>query len=158
MKLVVKSVEEDGVTCDIVNGGILGNRKSMSVPGVKLNIPFISNQDKEDIIYACKNEGDYLALSFVSCKEDVLEAKKILKDCNREDLKIIAKIESMTGNENLKEIVEVSDGVMVARGDLGVEVPMSMLPIYQKEIIKEARKQGKIAVVATEMLESMKKI
>ena len=157
MKIVVKSVEEDGVTCTIINGGVLGDRKSLSVPGVKLDIPFISKQDKEDIIYTCSHEGDFLALSFVSCVEDVLEAKEILKENNREDLKIISKIESMTGIDNLDSIIEESDGIMVARGDLGVEVPMTMLPIYQKQIIKKCREAGKICIVATEMLESMKK-
>ena len=157
MKIVVKSVEEDGVTCEIVNGGVLGDRKSLSVPGVKLDIPFISEQDREDIIYACRHEGDFLALSFVSCREDVLEAKEILKAENREDLKIISKIESMTGIDNLDSIIEESDGIMVARGDLGVEVPMTMLPIYQKQIIKKCREAGKLCIVATEMLESMKK-
>ena len=157
MKIEVISKEEDGVTCKIVNGGILGNRKSLSAPGVKLDIPFISEQDREDIIYACRNDGDFLALSFVSCKNDVLQAKEILKAENRTDLKIISKIESMTGIENLEEIIEESDGIMVARGDLGVEVPMTMLPIYQKQIIKACREHGKICVVATEMLESMKK-
>ena len=157
MKIVVKSVEEDGVTCTIVNGGVLGDKKSLSVPGVKLDIPFISEVDKNDIIYACEHEGDFLALSFVSCVEDVLAAKEILKEHGREDLKIISKIESMTGIENLDSIVEESDGIMVARGDLGVEVPMTMLPIYQKQIIKKCRQAGKICIVATEMLESMKK-
>ena len=157
MKLKVISKEDDGVTCKIINGGILGNKKSICVPGVKLDIPFISDEDREDIIYACEHEGDYLALSFVNSKDDVLEAKKILKECNREDLKIISKIESVTGYNNIEEILEVSDGIMVARGDLGNEIPLSLLPIYQKEMIKCARKHGKIAVVATEMLESMKK-
>lgn len=157
MKMEVISKENDGVTCKIINGGVLGNKKSMSVPGVKLDIPFISEQDKEDIIFACENEGDYLALSFVSCAEDVIEARQILKEHNREDMKIISKIESMTGIENLDSIIEVSDGIMVARGDLGVEVPMSMLPIYQKEIIRKVREANKFVVVATEMLESMKK-
>ncbi len=157
MKIVVKSVEEDGVTCTIVNGGVLGDKKSLSVPGIKLDIPFISEVDKNDIIYACEHEGDFLALSFVSCVEDVLAAKEILKEHGREDLKIISKIESMTGIENLDSIVEESDGIMVARGDLGVEVPMTMLPIYQKQIIKKCREAGKICIVATEMLESMKK-
>ena len=120
MKMTVVSKEEDGVTCKIINGGVL-------------------------------------ALSFVSCVEDVLEAKKILKEQNREDLKIISKIESMTGIENLDSIVEESDGIMVARGDLGVEVPMTMLPIYQKKIIRKCREKGKFCIVATEMLESMKK-
>lgn len=134
MKIEVISKEEDGVTCKIINGGVLGNKKSLNVPGVKLDIPFISEQDREDIIYACKHDGDYLALSFVSTKEDVLEAREILKEQNREGLKIISKIESTTGIENLDEIIEVSDGIMVARGDLGVEVPMEQLPVYQKKI------------------------
>lgn len=157
MKIEVISKEEDGVTCKIINGGVLGNKKSLNVPGVKLDIPFISEQDREDIIYACKHDGDYLALSFVSTKEDVLEAREILKEQNREDLKIISKIESTTGIENLDEIIEVSDGIMVARGDLGVEVPMEQLPVYQKMIIQKCRGFGKICIVATEMLESMKK-
>lgn len=157
MKIEVISKEEDGVTCKIINGGILGNKKSLNVPGVKLDIPFISEQDREDIIYACTHEGDYLALSFVSTKDDVLEAREILKEYGREDLKIISKIESTTGIDNLDEIALVSDGIMVARGDLGVEVPMEQLPIYQKMIIQKCRGYGKICIVATEMLESMKK-
>ena len=157
MKIQVISVEEDGVTCKIINGGVLGNKKSLNAPGVKLDIPFISDVDKEDIIYACEHEGDYLALSFVSSKEDVLEARAILKEHNREDLKIISKIESTTGVENLDSIIDVSDGIMVARGDLGVEVPMQQLPKYQKLMIEKCREKGKMVVVATEMLESMKK-
>lgn len=158
MKIEVISEDNDGgVTCKIVNGGILGNKKSLSVPGVHLDIPFISEQDKEDIIYACEHEGDFIALSFVSTKEDVLEAKEIMKQYHREDMKIISKIESTTGVANLDEIVEVSDGIMVARGDLGVEVPMEELPFLEKLMIQKCREQSKICVVATEMLESMKK-
>jgi pyruvate kinase len=157
MKIEVISKEEDGVTCKIINGGILGNKKSLNVPGIHLDIPFISEQDREDIIYACEHEGDFLALSFVSTKEDVLAVREILKEYNREDLKIISKIESTTGVENLASIIEVSDGIMVARGDLGVEVPMERLPIIQKMMVQECRKYGKFCIVATEMLESMKK-
>ena len=157
MKIEVISVEEDGVTCKIINGGILGNKKSLNAPGVKLDIPFISDVDREDIIYACEHEGDYIALSFVSCMEDVLEAREILKKCNREDMKVISKIESTTGVENLDSIIDVSDGIMVARGDLGVEVPMQQLPKYQKSMIEKCREKGKFVIVATEMLESMKK-
>ena len=157
IKLEVVSVENDGVTCRILNGGVLGNNKSMSVPGVKLDIPFISDIDREDIIYACEHKGDFLALSFVSSKEDVLEAKEIMKAYNYMDMKVISKIESVTGIENLDEIIEVSDGIMIARGDLGVEVPMEMLPFYQKMIISKCREQGKFCIVATEMLVSMKK-
>lgn len=156
MKIEVISKEIDGVTCKIIVGGTLGNKKSLSAPGVKLDIPFISDIDKEDIIYAIEHEADFIALSFVSTKEDVLEVRDILKEHNSNVL-LISKIESMTGIENIKEILEVSDGVMVARGDLGVEAPMEELPFLQKLIIDEARRQGKIAIVATEMLESMKK-
>ena len=156
MKIEVISKETDGVTCKVINGGILGSKKSLFVPGVKLDIPFISDIDREDIIYACKNNGDFLALSFVSTKEDVLEAREILKEQNS-NMKIIAKIESKTGIDNLDEILEVSDGVMVARGDLGEEVPISLLPVYQKRIVRKAREHGKFCIVATEMLESMKK-
>ena len=156
MKIEVISKEEDGVTCKIINGGNLGRRKSLFVPGVKLDIPFISEIDKADIEYACTHDGDFLALSFVSCKEDVLEAREILKKHNSK-MRIISKIESKTGVENIDEILEVSEGVMVARGDLGEEVPISLLPVYQKLIIRKAREHGKACIVATEMLESMKK-
>ncbi len=157
MKLKVIEKNIDSVNCEIINGGILGSKKSISVPGVKLDIPFISETDYEDIVYACEHEGNFLALSFVSNKDEVLKVRKILKEKNREDMKIIAKIESQTGLQNLEEIAIVSDGIMVARGDLGVEVPMEDLPICQKKIAQVCRKYGKICIVATEMLESMKK-
>lgn len=155
MKLEVIAKYEDRVTCKIIDGGVLGNRKSMSVPGIKLNIPYVSDVDREDIIYACEHGGEFLALSFVSTKEDVLEVKEILKEHGREDLQIICKIESALGIENLEEILSVSDGVMVARGDLGTEVPSEMVPIYQKQMINTCRRLGKISIVATEMLETM---
>ena len=155
MKLEVIAKYEDRVTCKIISGGTLGNRKSMSVPGIKLNIPYVSDVDREDIIYACEHGGEFLALSFVSSKEDVLEVKEILKEHNREDLQIICKIESALGIENLEDILSVSDGVMVARGDLGTEVPSEMVPIYQKQMINTCRRLGKISIVATEMLETM---
>ena len=157
MKIEIISIEEDGVTGKIVAGGVLGNKKSLNVPGVTLDIPFISDADREDLIYACLNEGDFIALSFVNTRDDVLEARKIFKEYGREDIKVISKIESATGFENLEEILEVSDGIMVARGDLGVEVPLQALPFYQKTIIRKCREFGKICIVATEMLESMKK-
>ncbi len=157
IRLEVISKEEDGITCKILNGGVLGSHKSMSVPGVDLEIPFINDVDKEDITYACLHNGDYLALSFVSSVKDIREAKKILKENNREDMQIISKIESVMGIGNLDEIIAESDGIMIARGDLGVEVPMTMLPKYQKDIIRKCRECGKFVIVATEMLVSMKK-
>ena len=143
--------------CKIINGGVLGNKKSLSLPNKQLNIPYISEQDKEDIIYACNHEADFLAISFVSRKEDVLEVRNLLREQRQEDLPIICKIENQAGIENLEEILEVSEGIMVARGDLGTETCMETLPMVQKQMIKKCREQGKIAIVATEMLESMKK-
>ena len=155
MKLEVIKKYTDKVTCKIINGGHLGSKKSLSVPGVHLDIPFISKEDEEDLIYACEHGGEFIALSFVSTKEDVLEVKELLKKHNREDFRIICKIESALGIENLEEILTVSDGIMVARGDLGTEVKSEMVPIYQKQMIKTCRMMGKIAIVATEMLETM---
>ena len=155
MKLSVISCEEDGVTCAIIDGGFLGECKSMSVPGIKLNIPYVSELDREDIKYACLHGGDYIATSFVSSAEDVIEIKEILKSYGREDLQIICKIESDLGIKNLESILEVSDGIMVARGDLGTEIPSEKLPIDQKNMIKKCREMGKVAIVATEMLETM---
>ncbi|MCI8346912.1 MAG: pyruvate kinase [Bacilli bacterium] len=155
MKLEVISIESDGVTCKIIYGGILGNRKSMSVPGIKLNIPYVSDLDREDIKYACEHGGEFLAISFVSSKEDVLEVKEIIKQHHREDLKIICKIESQLGIDNLREILEVSDGVMIGRGDLGAEIPSEEVPHAQKNMIKICREMGKVVITATEMLETM---
>ena len=157
MSMEVIEKNNDSVTCKIINGGVLGNRKSLSVPGVYLDIPFISEADYDDIVYACNHDADYIALSFVSTENDVLSVRKILKDNNREDIKLISKIESTTGVSNIESILKVSDGVMIARGDLGVEAPMEELPYLQKMIIKKAREYSKICIVATEMLESMKK-
>ena len=155
MKLSVISCESDGVTCAIIDGGTLGESKSISVPGIKLDIPYVSELDREDIKYACLHGGDYIATSFVSSAEDVLEIKNILKSYGREDLQIICKIESDLGIKNLESILEVSDGIMVARGDLGTEIPSEKLPIVQKNMIKKCREMGKVSIVATEMLETM---
>ena len=155
MRLEVIGKHKDELECKVLVGGVLTNNKSISVPGVDLDLPYVSKQDKKDIEYACRNDGEFLAISFVSSKDNVLEIRKILKEYNREDLKVICKIESKLGLENLDEILEVCDGIMVARGDLGTEMPSEKLPILQKQIIKKARRAGKLAIVATEMLESM---
>lgn len=155
MKLQVVSKESDGVTCIVVNGGVLETKKSINVPGVKLDLPFMSRQDILDIIYACENDGDFLALSFVESKDNILEVRKLLKEHNREDLQIISKVESSTAIDNLDDIIEASDGIMVARGDLGVEVEIQKLPILQKNMIKKCREMEKFVIVATEMLASM---
>ena len=156
MKLLVVDKDKRGLTCSIIIGGVLGSRKGINVPGVDLDMPFISEQDKEDILYACHHDGDFIALSFVSSKEDILAVKEILEQENS-NMQIISKVESNTAISNIDEIIEYSDGIMVARGDLGVEVPMKELPIIQKKIIEKCRKAGKFCIVATEMLASMYK-
>lgn len=155
MKIEVIEKTNDYLNCKIINGGILGNKKSLSVPGVNLNIPFMSETDRRDIEFACDNEGDFLAASFVTCKQDVLEIKEIIKSKNS-NMKIIAKIESEEGIKNIEDILEEVDGIMVARGDLGTECPMEKIPFYQKHLIERARAHAKNVIVATEMLESMK--
>ncbi len=155
MKLEVISKEEDGITCKILAGGILGSRKSMSVPGRELSMPYISDMDREDIKYACEHGGEFLAISFVSTKENVLEVKEILKEYHREDLKIICKIENQLGIDNLRDILTVADGVMIGRGDLGTEIPSEEVPHAQKLMIRICRELGKVVITATEMLENM---
>lgn len=155
MSMEVISKEEDGITCKVIDGGILKSKKGIAVPGVSLDIPFMSEQDKKDIEFACLNKGDFIALSFVETKENIIEVREILKQYNREDMVVISKVESGTGVNNLDEIIEYSDGIMVARGDLGVEVAIEKLPIIQKDMIKRCREKGKFVIVATEMLASM---
>lgn len=155
MKIEVIEKTDNYLNCKIINGGILGNKKSLSVPGVNLNIPFMSETDRKDIEFACDNDGDFLAASFVTEKEDILDIKEILKYKNS-NMKIIAKIESEEGIKNIDEILEEVDGIMVARGDLGTECPMEKIPFYQKHLIERARAHAKNVIVATEMLESMK--
>jgi len=156
MQLEVVGHNRTQARCIVRIGGRLGSKKSMSVPGVRLQIPFLSDVDLQDIIYACQHDGDFLACSFVSTAADVMVVRSVLAAQNRSDMIVIAKIESQEGMDNLDAIAQVADGIMVARGDLGVEVPMEDLPIYQKRIISTCRRHGKICIVATEMLESMK--
>ena len=154
MKLEVIEKEKDDLVCKILVGGLLKSKKGINVPGVNLNIEFLSREDVEDIIYACRRDGDFLALSFVNSKDNILAVRKILEEHNS-NMKIISKIESGLALENLDEIIEYSDGIMVARGDLGVEIPCEQIPIVQKQIINKCREQGKACIVATEMLASM---
>ena len=154
LNLVVVDKKDDCVLLKALNNGEIKNHKSINVPDVLLNIPFISEDDYKDIVFAVTHSCDYLALSFVNRKEDVLEVKRIIETVGG-DAKIISKIESRAGIKNIDEIIEVSDGIMVARGDLGVEVPIEEVPIIQKELITKCRENGKFAIVATEMLASM---
>lgn len=153
-KLEVIDKREDAIVCRILVGGILNSHKGINVPGVNLEEPFLSETDIADIKYACHHQGDFIALSFVSSKEDVLSVRRLITS-EGSNMQIISKIESTYALDNLDDIIDVSDGIMVARGDLGVEVPMKELPIIQKDIIRRCRKKGKLCIVATEMLSSM---
>lgn len=156
--LSVKRVENGtDIVCEVQNDGPLSNRKSINVPGIKLNMPYISEKDREDIIFGIEQGIDFIAASFMRSAEDARAIKEILKAHNAEDIQIIAKIENMEGVNNVREILNETDGLMVARGDLGVEVPYYELPEIQKLLIKSAIAAGKRVVTATQMLESMAK-
>jgi len=146
--------KSDHVVLKSLGEGEIQNNKTINVPGVDLKLDFLSETDKNDIVFAAEHACDYLALSFVNTKEDVIAARKIINEAGG-DARIISKIESHLGIENIDEIIDESDGIMVARGDLGVEVPLEKLPLIQKNIIKKCREKGKFAIVATEMLASM---
>lgn len=154
IEMVVDAIEETDIICTVVNGGPISNHKGVNVPGAVLSMPYISDVDRSDIMFGCDMGFDFLAASFVRCKEDILEVRKILDEHNSH-MKIIAKIENMQGIHNLEEILAVSDGIMVARGDMGVEIPMEEVPVMQKRMIKMAEAQGKHVITATQMLESM---
>ena len=151
----VQEVNGTEVVTKALNSGILGNNKSLSIPGIKFNTPYLNEADMRDILWGIKNDVDFVAASFVNSKEDVFTLREFLAQNGGEEIKIISKIESSLGIKNLDEIIDASDGLMVARGDLGVEVPISKLPELQKIIIKKTRDIGKIVITATEMLESM---
>ncbi|MDO5819191.1 MAG: pyruvate kinase [Methanobrevibacter sp.] len=154
LELEVIEKKDDYVVLKALGNGDIKDHKTINVPGVDLKLDFISEVDEKDIAFAATHACDYLALSFVTAKEDVIAARKIIEEAGGDAL-IISKIESNKGIENINEIIDVSDGIMVARGDLGVEVAMERLPMLQKEIIKKCRQKGKFAIVATEMLASM---
>ncbi len=154
LELEVIRKENDYVLLKALGDGKIQNHKTINVPGVNLKLDFMSDDDRKDITFAATHSCDYLALSFVNAKEDVIEAREIVEKAGGDAL-IISKIESQRGIENIDEIIDESDGIMVARGDLGVEAPMEELPMIQKDIIRKCREKGKFAIVATEMLASM---
>ena len=155
-KLILKvtNVEPTKIHTKVIHGGEISSRKRVAVPGVKLKLPFLSEQDKNDIIFAVENDMDYIAASFVQTQEDVIAIRKLLEE-KGSSIGIIAKIESRDGVDNIDEILRVADGVMVARGDLGVEIPAEEVPLVQKAIIAKCNKAGKPVITATQMLESM---
>lgn len=154
IEMTVEAIQGEEIVCRVVNGGFVSNHKGVNVPGAVLSMPYISDADREDILFGIGLGYDFLAASFARCKEDILEVRKIL-DEHGSKMKIIAKIENMQGIQNLEEILAVSDGIMVARGDMGVEIPLEEVPILQKKMIKLANAQGKHVITATQMLESM---
>ena len=152
----VLRVEGKDVVCKILNDATLSNRTSINIPNVIVDMPYISEADRKDLIFGIKECVDYIAASFVRRPEDVLEVRKLLDEYDTSGkIRIISKIENTEGIEKMDEIIAVSDGIMVARGDMGVEVPFKMLPKIQKELISKCYHQGKIVVTATQMLDSM---
>ena len=151
----VLSIEKPNVNCIVEIGGELSNRKSMFFPEKELHLDFLSEQDKADLLFGIQQDVDFVALSFVSRAQDVIDAKEFLAANGGAHIDVIAKIENRAGVKNLLDIIEASDGVMVARGDLGVEIPFEELPDIQKYIISTCRINGKRVITATEMLESM---
>ncbi len=157
IELSVESVTEKDVICRVENGGIVSNHKGVNVPRVDLSIPYISEQDRSDIIFGIENDFDFIAASFVRCADDVLQIRKIFDEYHCDNINIISKIENMQGVENIDEIIRVSDGIMVARGDMGVEIPLEDVPVIQKMIIKKVYNADKQVITATQMLDSMMK-
>ena len=154
---VNKAINPMDIVCRVLNDGVISDKKGVNVPNVDLTMPFISEKDYGDICFAVDNDYDFIAASFVRTAEDVMEIRKILAEKGGEDIKIISKIENMQGVRNIDEIIRVSDGIMVARGDMGVEIPLEDVPVMQKMIIKKVCDAGKIVITATQMLDSMMK-
>lgn len=155
IEVIVEKIDGKDVVCIVQNGGRLTNKKSINIPNSKIQLPSMTDKDKSDILFGIKNGFDYIAASFIRKAEDVINIKKVLKENGGEYIKVISKIENREGIENFDAILEASDGIMVARGDLGVEIPMEEVPIRQKEFIKKCNRAGKLVVTATQMLESM---
>ena len=154
MELKIREIEEEKVICEVINGGDLGSRKGVNLPNVRLSLPAITEQDRADIIFGINEGVDFIAASFIRNAEAIREIRSIIKDCNS-DIQIIAKIENMEGMENLDEIIAEADGIMVARGDLGVEVDPETLPYIQKTMIRKCNAAFKPVITATQMLDSM---
>lgn len=157
IELNVEKVTDKDIFCHVVNGGVISNKKGVNVPNVELSMPYISEKDYEDIVFGIENDFDFVAASFVRTADDVLQIRKIFEEKKCHNINIIAKIENMQGVENIDEIIRVSDGIMVARGDMGVEIPLEDVPVIQKMIIKKVIEAGKQVITATQMLDSMMK-
>ena len=155
IEMQVEQVDRTNIVCRVINGGTVSNHKGVNVPDVDLSMPYISDKDREDILFGISQDVDFIAASFVQKKEDILQLRRLLEKNGGSDIKIIAKIENAQGVTNIDDIIEVSDGIMVARGDMGVEIPYEEVPVIQKKIIKKVYRTGKQVITATQMLESM---
>ena len=155
VEMRAEHVSDTDIVCTVLNGGRVSNHKGINVPGTKLTMPFISEQDRSDIIFGIENGFDYIAASFTRCADDILAIRQIFKEYNCHSMNIIAKIENMEGVDNIDEILRVVDGIMVARGDMGVEIPFEDVPVLQKQLIQKSYLAGKQVVTATQMLDSM---
>ena len=151
----VLELEGSNVVCKVITGGVLSNKKSMSFPNKVMYGPYLSEQDKSDLLFGIENGVDFVAASFVSTKQDALDVRNFLNEHGGQDIEIIAKIENQAGVDNAEEICTVCEGVMIARGDLGVEIPFVEVPAVQKKLTRQCRMLGKRVITATEMLESM---
>ena len=155
INMKIEKVTDKDIVCRVENGGPVSNHKGVNVPRVNLTMPYISDVDRADIIFGIENDFDFIAASFVRSADDILEIRKILDEYECDNINIIAKIENMQGVDNIDEIIRVSDGIMVARGDMGVEIPLEDVPIIQKMIIKKVYNADKQVITATQMLDSM---
>jgi len=155
LELKVKETTFTDIICRVIRGGKLSSRKGINIPNISMDISSLTEKDYQDILFGIKNKVDFIGLSFTRRAEDVLKVRKILEENEAEDISIIAKIEKKEAVDNLKEIIEVADGIMIARGDLGVEIPLENVPIVQKNIIKKCNFVGKPVITATQMLMSM---
>ncbi|MHB8963221.1 MAG: pyruvate kinase [Saccharofermentanales bacterium] len=155
VEMTVAEINGNDCICRVQNDGEISNNKGVNVPGTKLSMPFISVKDREDIIFAIENGFDFIAASFTRTAEDILEIRKIFEEKHCHTISIIAKIENLQGVTNIDEIIRVSDGIMIARGDMGVEIPFEEVPVLQKMIIKKVYNAGKQVITATQMLDSM---
>lgn len=153
--LKVTAIKGSKVICKVITGGKLSNHKSINIPNVEIPMPYLNDVDKSDILFGIEHNVEYIAASFVRCGDDLKKLRKFLKDNGGQDIKIISKIENGQGINNFDEILELSDGIMVARGDMGVEINFEKIPAIQKMMIEKCNRQGKIVVTATQMLESM---
>lgn len=155
MEIIEKDNANRELVTKVLNAGVLGSRKGVNAPGISISLPGITEKDAADIRFGLENDIDFIAASFVRKAQDVLEIREILEEMDMNHVQIISKIESQEGIDNIEEIIKVSDGIMVARGDLGVEIPAEIVPMVQKDIIKKCNAAGKAVITATQMLESM---